>query len=360
MKKIYVSLLLIAIGGLGFNRMEDNTNNMKNIDTFLRNKVDKLNSPSVQYAFFDLDSTIYEFSYGDRDIKERKQVDSATTYNLFSVTKTFTALAVLQLVQEGTINLHSPVSKYLEDFPYTDEITVEQLLNHSSGIPNPLPLKWIHLQSEHDSFDKKDFFTPLFQKHKNLKYKPGYKFNYSNLGYVLLGQLIEKVSGKSYENYVMENIIRKVGANSEMLTFQIKSDQHAKGYQRSWSFTNMILGLLLDKDKYMDKAEGKWKPFKNFYINGTPYGGLIGSRQGLIKYGQALMKTYGGQNEVKQFSLSQKVRKMHNCSGFQPILIHSRKKTKRTSCFDLLRFFYDFRSFCLIIAISASRSTILL
>ena len=123
---------------------------MKSINAFLKQEVDKNKTPSIQYAFFDTDSTIYEFRDGFSDIKANTKINAATTYHLFSITKTFTALAVLQLAQSGKIRLDEPMINYLPGFPYANEITIEQVLNHSSGIPNPLPLRWTHLSAEHE------------------------------------------------------------------------------------------------------------------------------------------------------------------------------------------------------------------
>lgn len=263
---------------------------MKSINDFLKQQVGKNNTPSIQYTFFDTDSIIYEFHEGWSDIQAAKAINASTTYNLFSVTKTVTALAVLQLAQAGRLQLNERITKYLYDFPYRGEITIEHLLNHSSGIPNPLPLRWTHLTTEHDVFNRDLFFSAVFKNNNKLKFIPGAKFLYSNLGYVLLGQLIEKVSGKPYEAYVKEHILDKAEIEPEELGFTIAPAIHAKGYEKRWSVTNSILGLLIDKKRYMGKPEGKWQPFYLFYINGTPYGGMIGSRKGLIKYAQALLK----------------------------------------------------------------------
>jgi CubicO group peptidase (beta-lactamase class C family) len=267
---------------------------MKNIDEFLRNEVDNTHAPSVQYAFFDTGSVVYEFHYGVSNVKAKTQVTAHSTYNLFSVTKTFTALAIFQLAQEGKIQIDKPVADYLPGFPYSKEITISQLLNHTSGIPNPLPLRWIHLAEEHSAFNRNLFFKEIFQKHPGIKSPPGSKFSYSNLGYVILGQLIEKISGMQYETYVREKIIIPSGAGDASLGFYIHPETHVTGYQKYWSATNVILGFLLDKKKYMGAREASWKPFHNFYINGISYGGMTGSRQGLVKYAQALL----GNNSV--------------------------------------------------------------
>jgi D-alanyl-D-alanine carboxypeptidase len=286
--KIFISVLLFT-SALIYSIMDIKSYNMKNIETFLKSQVDHHQTPSIQYAFFDVDSTIYEMHYGMRNVKSKTPTDSTTMYHLYSVTKTFTALAVLQLAQSGKIDLHGFVADYLPDFPYSKKITVEQLLSHTAGIPNPLPLRWIHLAEQHQDFDRDKFFKEILKNNAEPEYEPGTKFKYSNLGYVLLGQLIERVSGQSFEKYVSENIIERSGIERVDLGFEINPLVHAMGYHKYWSLGNAVFGCLIDKEKFMGEREGRWKPFRHFYNNGTAYGGMVGSGKGLIKYAQALL-----------------------------------------------------------------------
>jgi len=288
MKTVFIFIL--AIGTIGMSVIDFKSYNMKNINSFLKDQVDQHQTPSIHYAFFDTDSIIYEMRYGLKNIKTNKPVDDTTMYHLYSVTKTFTALAVLQLAQSEKVELSKPVSFYLPEFPYSKEITIQQLLSHTSGIPNPLPLKWIHLEEEHNGFNRDIFFFFFFKANPRLDFSPGTDFKYSNLGYVFLGQLVERVSGQSFETYVKENIIEPCGIASSELNFQIQPAKHAIGYHKWWSFGNAIFGFLIDKEKFMGKREGRWKPFNYFYNNGTAYGGMVGSASGLIKYAQALLQ----------------------------------------------------------------------
>lgn len=275
---------------------------MINTDQLLKSEIENNKAPSIQYFIFDQDNIINSFQQGLADIKSQKKVDTNTHYNAFSVTKTFTAIAILQLAENGKLELDKPVIQYLRDFPYGTQITVKHLLNHTAGIPNPIPLAWIHLSSEHQFFDRNAFFKLIFEKNKKVKSKPNDKFAYSNLGYVLLGQLIEKLSGKSYEDYVTVNIIQKLPVNPEDLGFSINVESQAKGYHKTLSFSNILLGFLINKSKFMGETEGKWRPFKNYYVNGTSYGGLIGKPAAFVKYIQELLKDSSSllSNEYKQ------------------------------------------------------------
>jgi CubicO group peptidase (beta-lactamase class C family) len=165
------------------------------LDEILNNR-----SPSAQYILFNKDSVLKRFTLGMADIDLGIKVDEKTTYNVYSITKTFTALAILQLAQGNQLNLDDPVRKYLPGIPYDSEITIKHLLTHSAGIPNPIPLSWIHLAKEENSFDGDQFFEGIISKYNKTRFDPNQKFAYSNLGYVLLGQIIKKLQGLNTKN----------------------------------------------------------------------------------------------------------------------------------------------------------------
>ena len=264
---------------------------MKAVGNLLSNQVVKNKTPGLQYYYFNQDDILYSYAGGLADIEKQAKVTEATTFNAYSVTKTFTALAVLQLVENGLIDLDDAAAIYLPDFPYPPNITIRHLLTHTSGIANPMPLSWVHTEDEHDSHDYKGFFNEIFRKHNKPKRQVNEKFSYSNLGYVLLGMLIEKVSGQSYADYINQNIIEKSDIRPEQLAFTIPDiSLHSKGYQKRMSMTNLVLGLMIDKSKYMDKREGRWISTRKVYVNGISYGGLIGAGRGFVSYLQELLK----------------------------------------------------------------------
>lgn len=251
-------------------------------------------SPSVQYILFDQNAILHRYSEGLARIREGMSVDWRTGYHFYSTTKTFTGLAIMQLVQKGMIQLDQPAKMYLPDFPYGSPIIVRHLLSHTAGIANPIPLSWIHLQADHDGFDGHGFFKTIFEKHPKVNAGPNQRFAYTNLGYILLGWVIEQVTGLSYRQYITENIIRPLGLTPDDLGFDVTNpQQHARGYQKVMSMSNLILGLLLDKKTFMDQTEGAWKPFKPMYVNGEAYGGLVGTPLALVRYLQELLKPDG-------------------------------------------------------------------
>jgi CubicO group peptidase (beta-lactamase class C family) len=260
-------------------------------DTILKDQVAANRTPSVTYIFFNKERVIHQVRLGFADLKKRLPVNERTKFNAFSVTKTLTALAVMQLVENGKLEIDDPVKQYLADFPYSSKITIKQLLSHSAGIPNPIPLGWIHGVDEEKTFKESIFFKQVFGRNNMEKSPPNEKYAYSNLGYVFLGQLIEKVSKQSYKDYVRDHIIMPLNMSSDDIGFEIGDpSRQAKGYQKRFRMVNILLGLFIEKSKYMGPPEGKWKPFNAYYVNGPAYGGLIGTANAFVRYLQELLK----------------------------------------------------------------------
>ncbi len=200
-----------------------------------------------------------------------------TTMMIYSMTKTFTASAVLQLVEKGQISLDSPVVKYVDRIPYGNEVTIRHLLSQTSGIPNPIPLKWVHLIDEHESYNELEALQKVMARNPHLGFKPGNKYRYSNISYWLLGQVIAKVSGMTYEDYMRQNIFRRLNISESEIDFVIPSlGNHAKGYLRKRSFLNLFKSFVIDS-KFIGGYEDGWLHIKEHYLNGPAFGGIVGS-----------------------------------------------------------------------------------
>lgn len=110
--------------------------------------------PGVQYLVVDSASVIFEYAGGWADLAGRRPMDPSTTLMAHSMSKTITAAAVLRLADEGALALDDPVSRYVEAAP-ARAATIDQLLTHTGGVPNPIPLRWVHLVREHAAFDER-------------------------------------------------------------------------------------------------------------------------------------------------------------------------------------------------------------
>jgi D-alanyl-D-alanine carboxypeptidase len=263
-------------------------------EALLRGEVSSDRTPAVQYRHFTVDSVLVSFDHGLADVARGARAGATTTFHGFSVTKTVTALAVLQLVDRGHIDLDAPAADYLPDIPYGPEITVRQLLAHSAGLPNPMPVRWTHLVSEAGSFDADGFFDALLARHSRVKSPPNRRYAYSNLGYVLLGRIIEGVTGVGYQEYVTTNILDVIGLLPAELGFVLDPARHATGYHRRRSISRLLLPFLMDTRTYLKPAQNGWQPFEAFYVNGAAYGGLVGTADGFARYLQALLDPASG------------------------------------------------------------------
>lgn len=262
---------------------------MQQFELLLHSQIVKAQTPGLQYLHVSPESVLFSYVDGLARVAGNVPVTRATTFNGFSVTKTFTAVAILQLVERKLVDLDQSAQKYLPPFPYPESVTVRQLLAHSSGIANPIPLRWIHLDDEHATFDRNAFFARVYRQHPRLTHGPDAKFAYSNLGYQLLGELIESVTAMPYEQYITENILDRIGVSHVDLGFAMNPALHARGYHKRMSLSYPILGFLMDRARSFEGREGAWEMFRPYHMNGAAYGGLIGSAAGFARFLQALL-----------------------------------------------------------------------
>lgn len=143
--------------------------------------------------------------YGMANIEHEVPNTPQTKFRLGSITKQFTAMTIMQLHESGLLTIDDPIIKYYPNFPNGEKITIHHLLTHTSGIPNftsfPEYTKTMMLSSPPEKTIERFM-------HKSLEFEPGEKFRYSNSGYIVLGYIIEKVSGTSYESYIQEHIFK--------------------------------------------------------------------------------------------------------------------------------------------------------
>lgn len=179
------------------------------------------------------DKPIFEQAFGLANKEEKTPNNLETKLNLGSINKIFTRIAIGQLAQKGKISFDDKLGKFLPDYPNKEareKITIRHLVTMRSGIGDFFGETFDN--SPKENFRKNSDFIPLFAA-QPLAFEPGTQQQYSNGGYILLGAIIEKVSGKSYFDYVRENIFKPAGMNdTDSFETDKKPANTANGYTR--------------------------------------------------------------------------------------------------------------------------------
>jgi CubicO group peptidase (beta-lactamase class C family) len=246
--------------------------------------------PGIQYVVVDSGNILFEYDGGWADILHRHPMKSSTTMMAYSMTKTFTAAAILQLAEQGKLSLNDSVVTYIPSSPYDRGLRIRHLVSQTSGIPDPVPLSWVHLAQDHRTFDERRALDVVLKEHSKLEFSPGEKYAYSNISYWLLEVIIEKVSGESYQKYMSENIFAPLNLTPSDAGFTIPdASNQAKGYLKKYSFMNLFKSFLLD-GKFIGDYEERWLHINDHYLNGPGFGGMVASAQAVAAFLQDQMK----------------------------------------------------------------------
>lgn len=204
------------------------------IDQYVHDKMHSSRIPGLGLAIVQGDSIVYLKTYGNSEPRGRV-VTPATPFMIGSITKSFTALAVMQLVEAGKVELDAPVQRYIPWFTLADSaaatrITVRQLLTMTSGLPQLYQTQLV-TDEDHGTIER----NVRLLRTKELSQPVGDGFVYSNAGYETLGLLIQLVSGQSYEEYVQQHIFAPLDMRNSF-TSQDEAMQHGMATGHRWWF----------------------------------------------------------------------------------------------------------------------------
>lgn len=193
------------------------------------NQAYTINSPGATVLIAKDDKIIYRKAFGMANLELKVKMKPENVFQLASITKQFTSVAILMLMEQGKLSLKDPLSKYIADFPRGNEITLHHLLNHTSGIKSYTNLPAFRTKTRLDMSPEEII---SFFKNLPLEFNPNEKYEYSNSGYFLLGYIIEKLSGMSYEEFIQKNIFEKLGMKNSYYANAYKIiPNRANGYQ---------------------------------------------------------------------------------------------------------------------------------
>lgn len=256
------------------------TEQIRQIDSLIQLLVSQKHTVGVSFGIQVNDSQPFVASYGTTDIQGNTEVSINTIFSLASITKPITALGIGMLVQENKLSFNNTIDTYFPDFPNGHKITIYQLLSHTSGIPET----WIGGLPENISSDWTIEPNPhlVLQEMKTTSmFEPGTKYSYSNSGYLLLGEIIEQVSGQSYQDFIKENLLEKYGASQSFIDEKDMERTHlwTKGYgiEIKDSITNQKSFFQQDFEAFSLKSFGglKSNPTDLLQLTNTLFKGKI-------------------------------------------------------------------------------------
>jgi len=206
--------------------------------------------------------TLISKSYGFANTEQKTLANMDTRYRIGSLAKPFTAILIQQLANEGKLELKAPISRYLPNYRH-GEILLEQLLNHTSGIPNYLNNTNYVAKILNKKYKLEELVANFCSD--SLAFDPGSQFNYSNSGYVVLALIVQKIEGKPFADVFKSRIFDPAKMESSYLGWDDNTINHAKGY-------------LYDKPEPLYSVE-----------NVTGAGGITSTASDLLKWNNALL-----------------------------------------------------------------------
>lgn len=204
---ILIILLFLVISGLPKSVFTQNPE--KQFDKILSEQNFE-NSPGFAVLVAKNEKVIYRKAFGYANLELDVKLKPEYIFRIGSITKQFTAAAILKLEEEGKLSLQDEITKFIEDYPtHGHTITIEHLLTHTSGIKSYTSMKKWDAEMRKKDFSPEEMID--FFKNQPMDFAPGEEFLYNNSAYFLLGYIIEKVSGKTYEEYLKDTFFEPLG-----------------------------------------------------------------------------------------------------------------------------------------------------
>jgi D-alanyl-D-alanine carboxypeptidase len=283
------------------------------LESYMNKLTDHGTPPGMSLAVIKNGKIIYSKGFGWADEPWKIRATSKTVYHWWSCTKIATAIAVFQLQEKGKLSLNDPVVRYLPFFEVaypsetSKEVTILNLLNHSSGLPDPSAftfMNWIHHDGE-PPVNQTNFIKEVLPDYSKLKFEPGDHAEYSNIGYMVLGAIIEKVTGITYEDYIRQNILQPLGMNhTDFFYTNIMEPDEAAGAHPIFNLMSPLLPFF--GGSYIRELDCGHIWMERVYTDQTPSTALIGSATDAAKLVTAYLNggVFDGQRILSQESIA--------------------------------------------------------
>jgi CubicO group peptidase (beta-lactamase class C family) len=197
------------------------------IDSFLSASLKQNGQPGLSVAIVKDGELVFVKAYGKRSLEDNRPVEKDTLFAIGSVTKQFTCASVLMLAEEGKLSVHDKVAKYFPDLTRANDITLLDLMNHVSGYPDYYPLDFVDRRMRKEI--SPDELLRQYAGSK-LDFEPGSRYSYSNTGFILLGRVVEKVSGESFESFLTRRILKPLDLDHTVYEPVASHQRLARGY----------------------------------------------------------------------------------------------------------------------------------
>jgi CubicO group peptidase (beta-lactamase class C family) len=287
--------------------------------------------PGLSLAVVKDGQIVYQEGFGMADVPRNIPATADTVYNTFSMVKSMTAVAVLQLQEQGLLNIDDPVTDYLPFFKVqypsedSETVTTRHLLNHSSGLSNNMPelIGWIHFDGDPE-WNQTELIKEKLPDYADLAYEPGSKGIYTNVGYMVLSAVIEAVSGQTYQQYMIDHIFKPLGMDQTSWTYtEATISNEAAGSSPSLDIQPLMLPLILDKDQMdaviREKVDGKlW--FNRVYMDQKGPTGPISTVTDMVRFVMAFLNEgeLDGQRILSEESVAVLTHESHILPGNTP------------------------------------------
>jgi CubicO group peptidase (beta-lactamase class C family) len=231
--------------------------------------------PGLSLAVVDRDGVRAARGFGAADLTAQTPATPRTQYLWFSMSKIVTATAAMALADAGRLDLDAPVHEYVEDVraPGPKQPSTRQLLNHTSGLGNPVPVRWAHL-ADHPSPDPAELLRRLLSRRRAFRYPVGAQARYSNLGYLAAGAVVAAAAGETFEDYVVGHLLEPTGMSGSGYRYRSGAPA-ATGYVRAPRVTTPLLRRVLPAG-VVGRRQGRYLSLNPFYVDGPSYGGVVG------------------------------------------------------------------------------------
>jgi D-alanyl-D-alanine carboxypeptidase len=287
----------------------------KDLDSYLDKLVDMGEPPGVSVVVVKGEDIVYQKSFGKADDPRDILASNKSVYQWWSLTKIFTSVAILQLAEAGQLNITDPVDKHLDIFDVdyregsSSPVNIQHLLSHSSGLEDIgiEILGWIHYDGD-VPLAQTELLRLTLPEHKVLAYEPGTEGRYSNLGYMVLAAVIEKVSGQSYASYIVENILQPLNMSQSGFAYSKEMEGNGAVGSHPADLMSIVAFHYIDKSRAIREKSGGRYWFNHVYSDQQGSTGLIGSTGDLARFMVALLN--GGTGSSAQILSPESIRLM--------------------------------------------------